>query len=290
MTATKTQTERFDLRKAPLRIGKVRLNVRDLPKVSAFYQDALGLALTDSGSNRLTLGAGSAPLLELVQNPSLPPRNPKSAGLFHTAFLLPERADLGRWLAYARDRQIRLQGASDHIVSEAIYLADPEGNGIEVYADRPEALWRSENGEIAMATDPLDAESLLQSAGGAGWTGAPEGTVVGHMHLQVGSTATAEAFWQGILGFDLANRYPGASFFGSGGYHHQVAANIWNSRGTGPQPDETAGLAGFEIIVRDVETREAIAARAEAAGHLVSRTAEAVVLNDPWNIRITLKV
>lgn len=290
MTATKIHTEKFDLRKAPLRIGRVRLNVRDLPRVSAFYQDALGLAPTDTGPDRITLGTASAPLLELVEIPGLSPRHPRSAGLFHTAFLLPERADLGRWLAHARTRQIRLQGASDHVVSEAIYLADPEGNGIEVYADRPASDWRSGDGDIAMATDPLDAEGLLQSAAGGGWTGAPAGTVVGHMHLQVGDTDRAEGFWKDILGFDITNRYPGASFFGSGGYHHQVAANIWNSRGAAAKPDETAGLAGFEIMVRDSESRDAIAARAEAAGLLASRTAAAVILNDPWNIRITLTV
>lgn len=288
MTTSKTQTGKFDLRAAPLRIGRVRLHVRDLNAVSAFYQDALGLVTTASGPDRITLGAGSQPLLELVQKSGLPPRDPSTAGLFHTAFLLPERADLGRWLAHARSRGLRLQGASDHIVSEAIYMADPEGNGIEVYADRPEAHWRSSNGDIAMATDPLDTANLLQSAAGTEWTGAPDGTLIGHVHLQVGDTATAEAFWQGILGFDLVSRYPGASFFGSGGYHHQVAANIWNSRAAAVRPDETAGLAGFELVVRSTGTRDAIADRAEAAGHSVSRKAGAVVLRDPWNIAVTV--
>lgn len=290
MTATKTETEKFDLRHAPLRIGKVRLNVRDLQKVSAFYQDALGLSPADSEPNRIMLGAGPEPLIELVQRPGLPPRDPSSTGLFHTAFLLPERADLGRWLAHVRKRGIRLQGASDHNVSEAIYLSDPEGNGIEVYADRPEADWRSQDGGIVMATDPLDTDSLLKPATGPLWAGAPKGTVVGHMHLQVGDLAAAEAFWQDILGFDLTSRYPGASFFGSGGYHHQVAANIWNSRGAAARQDETAGLTGFELVARNHEARDAIAARAEASGYLVSREAGTVILRDPWNIRITLKV
>lgn len=289
MTATHLESRKFDLAAAPLRIGKVRLHVRDLPLVSGFYQDALGLVQTGADSDTVTLGTATHPLLELVSKPGLTPRDPRSAGLFHTAFLLPHRADLGRWLAHARAQNIPLQGASDHIVSEAIYLSDPEGNGIEVYVDRPVSRWQSRNGEIVMATEPLDIRGLLDAAGGQDWNGAPAGTIVGHMHLQVGDTQIAEDFWNGVMGFDVTNHYPGATFFGSGGYHHQIAANIWNSRGAGARPEGMAGLAGFEVLVSDRPIRDAIAMRAEAAGRLVSRTPDTVTLSDPWNNRITLK-
>lgn len=289
MTATQLDNQKFNLAAAPLRIGKVRLNVRDLSRVSRFYRDALGLVQTGAHGDTITLGTAAGPLLELVRKPGLTPRDPRAAGLFHTAFLLPDRADLGRWLAHARANHIALEGASDHLVSEAIYLSDPEGNGIEIYADRPASDWQSRNGEIVMATEPLDIRGLSKAAGGQAWNGAPSGTIVGHMHLQVGDTANAEGFWNGVLGFDVTNRYPGATFFGAGGYHHQIAANIWNSRGAGARPDDAAGLAGFEVLVSDARRLDAIAIRADAAGRLLSRTPDSVTVSDPWNNRITLK-
>lgn len=287
MTTT-TEAEKFDLIAAPLHIGRVRLAVRDLSRVSEFYQDVLGLVATDVAPDRAALGTRSDTLLELIHKPDLAPRDPRGAGLFHTAFLLPQRSDLGRWLAHVRDRGIRLQGASDHLVSEAIYLEDPEGNGIEVYADKPVTGWRTSDGEIAMATEPLNAQGVLQAGSGGQWNGVPDGTIVGHVHLQVGDTAAAEEFWQGVLGFDLTSRYPGASFFGSGGYHHQVAGNVWRSRGAGAVQDGTAGLAGFELRAHDRSVLDRIADRAEAAGRLISRTADTVVMKDPWNIEIEL--
>lgn len=290
MTTTQLESKKFDLALAPIRIGRVRLNVRDLPLVSGFYQDALGFVETDSGVDTVTLGTADTPLLELVRKPVLAPRDPRSAGLFHTAFLLPDRSDLGRWLAHVHAHHIPLQGASDHIVSEAIYLADPEGNGIEVYADRPVSNWQSRNGEIVMATEPLDIRDLMHSASGEVWNSAPTGTIVGHMHLQVGDTVMAEQFWSGIMGLDVTNRYPGATFFGAGGYHHQIAANTWNSRGAAARTEERTGLAGFEVLVSDSEHRDAIASRAAVAGRLVSRTANTVIISDPWNNRVTVKM
>jgi catechol 2,3-dioxygenase len=278
----------FDHTLAPLRIGRVRLKVRDLAGVSAFYQRVLGLMTLDETANRHTLGTGTTPLLDLSGDPALAPRDPRNAGLFHTAFLLPARADLARWLAHAIQRKIPLQGASDHIVSEAIYLADPEGNGIEVYADRPVTRWRGPDGAIQMATEPLDAPDLLAEARGGDWTGYPEGGIIGHVHLQVGDTGDAEAFYHEILGFDIASRYPGASFFGSGGYHHQLAGNIWNSRRAGPRPEGAAGLNTVEIVARDPATRDAILGRAERAGLPLDTSGQTPVLRDPWGTRIAL--
>lgn len=281
-------TEFFDMSAAPMRIGIVRLKVRDLEAVSAFYQHVLGLSAIEIGDCRAVLGTGGTSLLELEGDATLAPLDPRQAGLFHTAFLMPTRADLGRWVAHVAATHVPLQGASDHIVSEALYLADPEGNGIEVYADRPMTLWRTGSGEVRMATDPLDMQDLLRSAEGTAWSGFPAGGSVGHVHLQVGDTADADGFYRDVLGFDIAARYPGASFYGSGGYHHQLAANVWNSRHRGSRPEGMAGLAAVGIVLRDATTLDAIARRAEAAGFPVDRAARALGLRDPWGTQITL--
>ena len=288
-TATTTASD-FDMEAAPLRIGTVWLKVRDLDAVSDFYQRVLGLQQLASEGGQVTLGVGATPLLQLDGDPALAPVDPRQAGLFHTAFLLPSRADLARWLAFVAAARQPLQGASDHIVSEAIYLADPEGNGIEVYADRPTSRWRDARGEIHMTTEHLDLDDLLRAAGDTAWSGFPETGSIGHVHLQVGDTAEAERFYHGVLGFDVASRYPGAGFFGSGGYHHQLAGNVWNSRGAGRRPEGMAGLDALEVVVRDGAGIPAIIERAETAGIAVTETAAGgASLADPWGTTITLR-
>jgi len=277
----------FNHTTAPLRIGGLSLRVRDLNSVADFYQRVIGLEVTDQSAEGVTLGAGPVPLLKLLADASATPRDPRDAGLFHTAFLLPARADLAHWLAHAIKLGVKLQGASDHIVSEAIYLADPEGNGIEVYADRPLRDWRDADGKIHMATEPLDIPDLL-AAGTGDWAGYPRGGIIGHVHLQVGDTGSADAFYRDIFGFDIASRYPGASFFGSGGYHHHLAGNIWNSRRAGPRPSGAAGLERVEIIARDPALRAAILSRADAAGIPAATENGTPVLHDPWGIAIAL--
>lgn len=252
--------EKFDMNAAPIRIDTVRLRVRDLDAVSSFYRDVLGLVpLAEAGSS-VTLGTEETPLLHLDGDPSFRPRDPRQAGLFHTAFLLPSRGDLARWLGHVTERDTRLQGASDHIVSEAIYLADPEGNGIEVYVDRPPSQWRDRAGEIRMATDPLDLKDLMRAGQGRTWAGFPKGGIIGHVHLQVGDTKEADRFYHGTLGLDIAATYPGASFYGSGGYHHQLAGNIWNSRSAGTRDASEAGLSEITLGV-DPTARQAITQR-----------------------------
>lgn len=284
-----TATEFFDMNAAPMRIATVRLRVRDLEAVSAFYRNTLGLRPLESGQGHLVLGTDRTPLLELAGDPALAPRDPRQAGLFHTAFLMPSRADLARWLAAAGQAGVPLQGASDHRVSEALYLSDPEGNGVEVYADRPVSRWRTPEGDVHMTTEPLDIQDLLKAAGSAAWSGFPEGGSIGHVHLQVGDTETADGFYRDILGFDIAARYPGASFYGAGGYHHQLAGNVWNSRGAGARPTTMAGLDAVEIVVRDRSTRDAIARRAAEAGLPLDRKEPGrLSLQDPWGTRIIL--
>jgi catechol 2,3-dioxygenase len=285
--ATKPAEAAFGLDAAPMRIGRVRLRVRDLPGVAGFYRDTLGLVPLEEAAGRIVLGTAATPLLELVGDPGLAPLDRRQAGLFHTAFLMPDRASLARWLRFVAERGIRLHGASDHGVSEAIYLADPEGNGIEVYADRPVSAWRSVGGQIDMPSDPLGLEGLLATADGP-WTGMPAGGVVGHVHLQVGDTATAERFYRDLLGFEVTCRYPGGSFFGAGGYHHQLAANSWNSRGAGQRPDRMAGLDRVELVVRDRAVRSAIEERARAAGLGTAAASDGTVLRDPWGTAIAL--
>ncbi|GGA53592.1 VOC family protein [Pelagibacterium lentulum] len=283
-----TVTEFFDMHAAPMRIGTVQLKVRDLDRVATFYTSALGLLRLSSSDGRVTLGTATAPLLELLGDPTLAPNDRRQAGLFHTAFLMPSRADLARWLAHAVATRVPLHGASDHIVSEAIYLADPEGNGIEVYVDRPISRWHGPAGEIRMSTDPLDTQALLEAAEGTAWAGFPQDGMIGHVHLQVGDTAEADRFYSGVLGLDIATRYPGASFYGSGGYHHQLAGNVWNSRGADKRSEGTAGLDAVEIIVRDAADLTTIAARAETAGIEISKDDDGLTLHDPWGTAITL--
>lgn len=285
---TAAQGDRFDMAAAPLRVGLVTLAVRDSARVAAFYREVLGLEDLGTDGREVLLGAGGVPLLRLRGDAGLVPASRSEAGLFHTAFLLPSRADLGRWLAFAAARGLRLQGASDHKVSEAVYLADPEGNGIEIYADRAPSVWTDATGAIVMSTDPLDAPSLLAEAAGTMWQGAPAGTLVGHVHLQVGATDIADAFYSALLGFDIATRYPGASFYGSGGYHHQLAGNIWNSRGAGPRKAGCTGLAELQIVLRETDRLGAIADAAGKAGLDVAAGDDGLALADPWGTRIRL--
>lgn len=280
---------RFDLTSAPMMIGKARLRVRDLDRVSEFYQNALGLRVLNAEHNEMSLGAGHRGLLELVGDTALSPRDPHAAGLFHTAFLLPDRSHLGRWLAHARESRLHISGASDHGVSEAIYLADPEGNGIEVYADRPPSVWAVRDGRVDMPSDPLDLQDLLRAGVDGDWAGMPDGSIIGHMHLQVGDTAKAETFYRDVLGLSVTCRYPGGSFFGSGGYHHQLAANTWNSRGAGMRSDRAAGLAGFEIRLRDKEFLTAILDRAGRTNIDALNAPGKTILRDPWGTEITLQ-
>lgn len=269
---------------APFHIGAVTLRVHDLPALTAFYRDAIGLTLIETGAGVATLGVDGQVLLRLEQGATRPT---SPAGLFHTAILLPSRADLADWIGHAAATRLPLEGASDHLVSEALYLSDPEGNGIEIYRDRPRADWPRRDGAIKMATERLDLEALLAEARAGAYAGMPSGTRVGHIHLRVGDTAEAESFYVGVLGFDLMVRYPGASFMASGGYHHHIAGNVWNSRGAAPRQAGEAGLASFELVARDREDFETMRGRMLAAGG--AETADGAAIADPWGNRMVLR-
>ncbi len=271
-----------------LRIGKVVLTVHDLDRVGRFYREVVGLRDLGQDGDILRLGSGSTVLLELRRDAQARVRSLREAGLFHTAFLLPSRTDLGRWLRHAAQQRVPIEGAADHGVSEAIYLSDPEGNGIEIYSDRPPSTWAWAGETIAMRTDPLDTDALMRDAGPTAWDGVPEGSTVGHVHLQVGAIAPAEAFYVGVLGVPVMARYPGASFFGADRYHHHFGANIWNSRNTGQRTEPATGLADVGIDVANIATLDAIARRATAAGGVVARRGSSLALRDPWGISLTL--
>jgi catechol 2,3-dioxygenase len=238
----------------PISVSRVGLKARDADRLAEFYRTVVGLQELARDGGTITLGAASRPLLVLERDPAAKPDDPRAAGLFHTAFLLPSRADLGRWINHAIADGIRIDGASDHIVSEALYLSDPEGNGIEIYADRPREEWAWEGGQVRMATARMDVPGVVGSvpAGDAGWKGMPENSVVGHVHLRVGDPVEAERFWHEALGFDTVARYGAqAVFLSSGGYHHHIGANTWQSAGAGKRDAERSGLAWVELVSKD---------------------------------------
>jgi len=238
----------------PISVAKVGLRTRNATALSDYYQRVVGLRELSRDGEAITLGTGERPLLVLEEDKTLRPDDPRSAGLFHTAFLLPSRADLGRWIEHAVQKQIPIEGASDHLVSEALYLTDPEGNGIEIYADRAPSTWRKEDGNIKMATLRMNIPEVRASVpdGDPGWQGAPDGSVVGHVHLRVGDPTVAEDWWHRELGFDTMAKYGSeAVFLSSGGYHHHIGANTWHSRGAGPRDNDRTGLGWVELTAKD---------------------------------------
>ncbi|OYR58115.1 VOC family protein [Halorubrum halodurans] len=235
---------------AETRLGRVALRVDDLDATTAFYRDVIGLAVLAWDGTIATLGAGGTPLLELTADPDAPDRGRANAGLFHTAFRVPSRGALGDALTRIRERW-ELDGASDHDVSEALYLADPEGNGVEVYRDRPRESWTgTPDGGVRMTTEPLDVGGVAAAA--AGEDRAPPDTDVGHVHLEVTSLDAFERFYIATFGFDSRARYPDARFVAAGGYHHHVGANTWNGR---TDPAAGRGLDWFEVVVPGDEAR-----------------------------------
>ncbi|MGF9764616.1 VOC family protein [Microvirga sp. 0TCS3.31] len=284
--AARTTTAGITSAGAPVRIGMVALTVRDLDTVSRFYQEVIGLTPVDTGPGLVRLGVGTTVLLELRHDPAAPLAIPRAAGLFHTAFLLPTRAALAQWLLHAAELGVPLHGASDHLVSEAIYLADPEGNGIEVYWDRPSETWAWRDGLVEMATEALDLNSLVATVRTRDWSGLPAGATIGHIHLQVGALDPSDRFYAGILGLDVVCRYPGATFLSSGGYHHHIGTNIWNSRSAPIRMEPTTGLANVELVT-NVDVLDAVRSRLSP-----EQAAEAsptrLPLHDPWGTSVTL--
>jgi len=254
--------------RAPVHVASVALRVRDIDRVGTFYRDVVGLSVIGDEGRTLTLGKDGVVLLALVEDPQATRPPPGTPGLFHTAFVLPERWHLGAWLGAAARAGWRIDGAADHLVSEAVYLADPEGNGVEIYRDRPRAEWPRDGDRIRMANARLDLHELMALADEplAQPYGAPSGAGVGHVHLSVANLEEASAVLIDRWGFDDMCRYPGARFLSTGGYHHHIAVNIWNARGKLHRERESAGLESVSLQATDRHAFATLAGRWTAAG------------------------
>lgn len=276
--------------RTPLHVGAVGLVARDLDRLTAFYRDLLGLTVFERTARLARLGAGETMLLHIEHRATAKPDDPAGAGLYHTAFLMPTRADLARWILHVAHRRVPITGASDHGVSEAIYLDDPEGNGIEVYSDRPREQWQREGRQILQRTDPLDIEAIIREVdpATATFTAAPAGLRIGHVHLRVGDIASAERFYCGALGLDVTRRRTGATFLSSGGYHHHVGANVWHSRGAGRRDDDSAGLAWFSLEAADAAAFDSALAGLRAADAPLTASGNGIETLDPWGTRLRL--
>lgn len=274
--------------------GPVRLVVPDLAHSLGFYTNILGFRVLDASDTVAVLTAdGTSPLLELTGDPGAPARPAFSTGLFHFAVLMPTRYDLARSLWRLVESGYPLSGASDHQVSEALYLDDPNGIGIELYRDRPRDEWPRRDGAIQMATLPLDLDGLFAEAGEAPpeWSGLAPGTVMGHVHLQVSDLAAAEAFYRDVLGLELMVRYGGsASFLAAGGYHHHIGLNIWNSRGAPQPPPGAVGLRSFTMLVPSGEELDRILRAASEAGAVITPASGGAELTDPSGNVVRLAV
>ena len=269
-------------------VGAVRLRAADAAAMAEFYERVVGLHRLHRDERVVGLGIeGGRALVELVSAPDAPPAPGFSTGLFHLALLVPDRVALGRALRRVLGAGWRLTGASDHLVSEALYLNDPEGNGIEIYRDRPRETWRRRGDELAMATLPLDLESVLAEAGEDEVNGMPAGTTMGHVHLRVADIPASEGFYNGALGLDVMVRsYPGALFVAAGGYHHHVGLNVWQSEGAPAPPEGSLGLDRWELVVPSEAAVDELADR--LAGSDARRTEEGLEVTDPSGNRLLL--
>ncbi len=251
------------------RIGYVHLRVMDMANALNFYRDLLGLRVLKQVDNVVHLVASKAayPMLLLSEAPGAPMRPERAPGLYHMAIRYPDRPALGSAVRYLAEHRWPIQGMADHGVSDAIYLSDPEGNGIELYADKPREQWPRRGNEVAMLTEPLDLDALLAEAGEEEWTGIAPETELGHIHLRVSSLERAEEFYSRLLGMNVMQRnYPGALFLAAGDYHHHVGANIWHSRNAPPAAHDALGLLCFSIHVPERPPWEEVLKRVRDSG------------------------
>jgi catechol 2,3-dioxygenase len=269
-------------------VGPVHLTVADLDRSKRWYAHALGLnAAGDHGVARLAVG-GNELLVLYEERGAQPVRG--HTGLYHYALLVPERADLARWLAHVAQERIPLTGLSDHLVSEAIYLRDPDGHGIEIYRDRPRERWEHVGDTIRMGVEPLDVEDLLSASGGDTAL-LPAGTRMGHVHLHVGDLGNAAAFYRDALGFDeMARLGDQALFLSAGGYHHHIGTNTWAGHGATPPPPGSAALRHATVVLPDAGERDRVAARAADAGAEPVEVEGGTLVRDPSENALLLAV
>lgn len=274
-------------------VGTVRLTVSDLVRAREFYERAIGLRSVEGDDGELALGVdGERPLIELRENASAPGLDRRATGLYHLAILMPTRGDLALALTRLAEARWPVDGASDHLVSEALYLSDPAGNGIEIYRDRPLEQWPRAHGRLEMATLPLDVRGLLGELADSPSNQplAPRGTRIGHVHLQVADLRESEAFYSGVLGFEVTvRRYPGALFVSAGGYHHHIGLNTWHSKGSRPPQRGAIGLRSFEVVLPSAHELESILERVRAAGLELERCGGGALVRDPSGNGVLLR-
>ena len=276
--------------RTPMRIGMVTLRVRNLDLVADYYRDAIGLTVMARSTMGVRLGSGGVALLDLQRRESAAREARNAAGLYHTAFLMPARKDLARWLVHAAKNKVPLSGFADHLVSESVYLDDPEGNGIEVYADRAPETWKWDAGSVAMATDQLDIDGLLAltDTRTTNYPKAPDDLRIGHMHLRVGDLEQADRFYSAALGFDPTRKRSGAAFLSSGRYHHHLGLNVWQSSGAGPRDDTATGLAWFSLEIAAPEILQSQEQRLRQAGAPAAAIENGIETADPWGTKLRL--
>jgi catechol 2,3-dioxygenase len=273
-------------------VGEVGLKVLDLKEMVRFYKDIIGFEILEETENTAVLGAGGKALLKLEAGNEITPKSQRYAGLYHFAILLPDRKELGKILLHLHNNGIGI-GSSDHLVSEALYLSDPEGNGIEIYRDRAPEEWDWDGSQVVMAVDPIDAAGLVQAAEESGevFGGLPAGTVMGHIHLHVSNLAKAKDFYVECLGFELVSALGGqALFLADQKYHHHIGLNVWNGIGIPALPENTAGLGYYTLVLDSEAKRKAAIERLRGYGVEVDEQDAFVEVKDPSGNAIRLTV
>jgi catechol 2,3-dioxygenase len=272
-------------------VGTVTLKVANLARSLEFYTQLVGLQIFRQDGRNAVLGAGQRPIVLLEEVPGAAPAVPNATGLYHAAILFPDRRSLALKIAQLASINYRL-GSSDHLVSEAFYLDDPDRNGLELYRDRPRSEWPRINGQVQMAIDPINFEDFFAEIKpddpALNNSVAPDGTKLGHMHLRVGSIPDAERFYHGVLGFDIVTQMPGALFISAGGYHHHIGLNTWQSRGALPPAEPSAGLREFTISLPDQAELDRLTEQIRAANVAVQQDDGFATIHDPWQNRIRL--
>ena len=271
-------------------IGLVTLRVTDLTRSRAFYEGILAFQPLQLEAGRAVLGGqDKQPLLELLEVPGGTPQPRRATGLYHVAILFPSRADLGREFLRLVNANWEI-GQGDHLVSEALYISDPDDNGLEIYQDRPRSTWNWQNNLVRMASDPVDLRSLAEEGrrDAEPWDVLPPGTRVGHIHLQVGNIPDARRFYHDILGFDITAHMPSALFVSAGGYHHHLGLNTWHSLNAQPTPDTSAGLHSYIIAIPTQEALQQVKERLAAHNVPFEEQQDRILVDDPWHNHVQL--
>jgi catechol 2,3-dioxygenase len=270
-------------------VGEVNIKVKELDRAVTFYESIVGLKVLERTAEVAVLTAnGKTPLVTLEQPEDIIPLAGRHSGLYHFALLLPERGDLAVFLRHLIQSEYPF-GAGDHYVSEALYITDPDGNGIEIYWDRPSSAWKWENGLVEMATLQIDTKGILAESD-APWSGLPTGTIMGHIHLHVGNLKQAEQFYNDVLGFKTVSYYPQAAFMSTGEYHHHIAINTWQGVGAPTPPKNMVGLKWYTLVYPNEEVRQNAITKLAQSGVSVVKELNGYLTNDPAGNQILLVI